>query len=132
MDNRSLCGLVGLAGPYDFLPLHSETLKIIFGPEEERPLSQPINFVEPGLPPSLLIAGSGDRVVDPANTTRLAKRLREAGNSVDAHHYPRIGHAPVIAAFAWPFRGFAPVLREVTEFVHRVTATEPVGEAVPA
>jgi len=48
MDNRSLCGLVGLSGPYDFLPLHSEKLKVIFGAADKRPLSQPINFVEAG------------------------------------------------------------------------------------
>ena len=107
-----LCGLVGLAGPYDFLPLHSETLKIIFGPEEERPtLSQPINFVEPGLPPSLLIAGSGDRVVDPGNTTRLAKRLREVGQqrrctSLSAHR-PRPGDRGVCLAVPWLRTGAA-------------------------
>ena len=71
-------------------------------------------------------------MVDPANTTRLAQRLRETGNSVDAHHYPRIGHAPVVAAFAWPFRGIAPVVREVTEFARRVTAGDRVVDRLSA
>jgi acetyl esterase/lipase len=132
MDNHSLCGLVGLSGPYDFLPLHSEKLKVIFGAVDKRQGSQPINFVEAGMPPALLIAGTGDRVVDPANTTRLGKRLREAGNTVDFHHYPLVGHAPLIAAFAWPFRAIAPVLREVTEFVRQVTAEERAGEGLSA
>jgi putative thioredoxin len=45
--DTDVAAFVGLAGPYDFLPLQSDVLKTIFGPEESRPATQPI----PGLIP---------------------------------------------------------------------------------
>ena len=53
-----LAGVIGLAGPYDFLPLRDETLKTIFGPE---PLAQtqPIAHAGGEAPPMLLLFGAG-------------------------------------------------------------------------
>ena len=39
-----LSGLIGLAGPYDFLPIESRTLRTIFG-GDNRPETQPIFFI---------------------------------------------------------------------------------------
>ena len=114
---RDLRGVVGLAGPYDFLPLQSETLKQIFGPEELRPASQPINFVTAGAPPMLLATGDADTTVLPRNTERLAARLRAAGNQVEAISYPGLGHAPLMGAFAAPLGFLAPVRRDVLRFI---------------
>ena len=41
---RDLAGMIGLAGPYDFLPLNDETLEAIFG-DGDLAHTQPINFV---------------------------------------------------------------------------------------
>jgi len=114
---RNLCGVIGLAGPYDFLPLHSETLKTIFGPEAERWRSQPINFVSSQAPPMLLLAGSGDQTVDPGNTLRLAARLRLAGVPVADELYPGVGHKALIAAFSRPLSFIAPVREAVLRFI---------------
>lgn len=127
LDPRDLSGLVGLSGPYDFLPLRSETLKTIFGPEQTRDRTQPINFASAAAPPSLLVAGAKDTVVDPGNTTRLAARLREAGAFAEARLYPGVGHGEVVGAFGKPIRGLAPVLRETVAFVSRVTAPQRVA-----
>ena len=43
--DRDICGVIGLAGPYDFLPFASPAMKAVFGPENEWPRSQPINYV---------------------------------------------------------------------------------------
>ncbi len=64
--SRDLNAMIGLAGPYDFLPLHSQTLKEIFGPEKYLAATQPINFVGLDAPPSFLATGRNDRSVDPA------------------------------------------------------------------
>ena len=56
---RSLDGFIGLAGPYDFLPLTEERYKRIF-PEAAREASQPVNFVSGDEPPMLLIHGGDD------------------------------------------------------------------------
>ena len=115
-------GWAGLAGPYDFLPLHSEVLKIIFGPEPDRWKSQPINFVEADAPPALLIAGKCDNVVDPGNVARLAQRIRERGGHPEVRMYPLTGHATLVGAFARPLRILAPVLADTSAFVARVTS----------
>jgi acetyl esterase/lipase len=114
---RDISGVIGLAGPYDFLPLHSEELKVIFGPEAERPRSQPINYVTPGAPPMLLLAGRADATLDPGNTLRLAARLRAAGDRVQDVLYPNIGHKALIAAFARPLGFLAPARKAVVRFV---------------
>ena len=80
---RDIAGLIGLAGPYDFLPLKDETLIVIFG-GANRPETQPISYVAPGAPPALLLTGDKDDVVGAGNSTRLADRLRAAGNDATA------------------------------------------------
>lgn len=115
-------GVVGLAGPYDFLPLRSPTLQAIFGPESAWPASQPVNHVAPGAPPMLLATGDADAVVLPRNTESLAARLRAADNRVRAVTYPGIGHREIIGAFAAGLRFLAPVRQDVLHFVAETTA----------
>ncbi len=117
VSSRDVCGVIGLAGPYDFLPLHSDELKTIFGPEAERPRSQPINYVSAQAPPMLLLAGRDDTTVDPGNTQRLAARLRAVGAPVQDDLYPRIGHKALIAAFARPLGFLAPAREAAVRFV---------------
>ena len=111
--------MIGLAGPYDFLPLRSEKLKTLFGPEPERPLSQPINFVTPQAPPMLLAAGAADTTVDPGNTRRLAARLRRSGATVEEQLYRGAGHRVLIGAFASPLAPLLPVRRATLRFIAR-------------
>ena len=117
VDPGDITGVVGLAGPYDFLPLRSSTLKAIFGPETDWPRSQPINYVTPAAPPMLLAAGTADDTVDPGNTARLAARLRQDGVAVDEHLYPGLGHKLLIGAFASPLLSFAPVRHDTLRFI---------------
>jgi acetyl esterase/lipase len=117
LSPRAVCGVIGLAGPYDFLPLESAELKTIFGPEAEQSRSQPINYVSPQAPPMLLLAGRDDTTVDPGNTVRLAAKLRAAGVSVQDELYPGIGHKTLIAAFARPLGFLAPAREAAVRFV---------------
>lgn len=116
MSKHDLSGVIGLAGPYDFLPLKDATLEEIF-PPELRAASQPINFVSGDEPPAFLAAGERDTTVDPGNTDRFAAKLRAAGDTVEVKHYPRIGHALLVGAIAAPLRGFAPVLDDTSAFI---------------
>jgi acetyl esterase/lipase len=79
IDPALVKGVIGLSGPYDFLPLTGPTLKAIFGPEDTWPRSQPINYVTAQAPPMLLATGTADTTVLPRNTDHLADRLRQAG-----------------------------------------------------
>lgn len=112
---RDIDALVGLAGPYDFLPIKDATLKTIFG-GTARPETQPITFVVGGEPRSLLITGPRDRTVDPGNTSRLAERLRAVGSDVQVSTPPTVGHLTIVGALAWPLRFLGPVLRDVADF----------------
>jgi len=44
VPGRDIAGLIGVSGPYDFLPLKDEILEIIFG-GANRPETQPISHV---------------------------------------------------------------------------------------
>ncbi|MEX6505271.1 alpha/beta hydrolase [Jiella sp. M17.18] len=94
-----IAGFIGLAGPYDFLPLTDERYKRIF-PKRLRAESQPVNFVSGDEPPMLLIAGKADTTVDPKNTVSLANKARVAGDKVQMTLYPGVSHIGAISAFA--------------------------------
>ena len=119
LSRADLHGVIGLAGPYDFLPLNSDELRIIFGPQDQLARTQPINFVDGQAPPMLLLAGQGDTTVKPGNTTRLAARLRSAGRFVEERLYPGIGHLELIGSIGQPLRFLAPTLRDCLAFMGR-------------
>lgn len=119
LDRRAIRGTIGLAGPYDFLPLTSSRLRAVFGQDIGADLAptQPINFAGAGAPPMLLATGEDDNVVYPRNTTRLAQKLRAAGGHVEEVLYPGVGHYAILLALARPTRGFAPVLDDAERFI---------------
>jgi acetyl esterase/lipase len=115
---RDIAGLIGLAGPYDLMPLpfRDEKLKVIFG-GTDRPETQPIFHVSPGAPPALLMTGGRDRLVEPSNSTRLAARLVAAGNAATVLTYRHVGHFVIMAAVAPFLRFLVPVLRDIDAFI---------------
>ena len=117
LAQRDICGVIGLAGPYDFLPLTEPLYQDIFGPEADWPRSQPIDYVTPQAPPMLLLAGKNDTTVDPDNTLRLAARLRAAGVPVTATLYNGIDHQELIGAFAGALTFLAPARQAALQFV---------------
>jgi acetyl esterase/lipase len=123
VPGRDLAGMIGVSGPYDFLPLRDDTLKIIFG-GANRPETQPISHVAPGAPPALLLTGGKDDVVGAGNSTRFAQRLRAAGNDATAVIYPRIGHYIIVAAIAPLIRVLVPVLRDIDAFIARTLGND--------
>ena len=116
LERSAIRAMVGLAGPYDFLPFSSETLRTLFGPEAGWPQTQPINFVDGKAPPMLLLTGSWDTTVGPGNTRRLVAKIREQGGNARAIYYRGIGHMLVIGALARPLRLVAPVLADTVKF----------------
>jgi acetyl esterase/lipase len=118
--NADIAGLIGVSGPYDFLPLREGTLKSIFGGND--PATQPISHIKPGAPPALLLTGGHDSIVEPGNTERLAARLEAAGDAATTRRYRWVGHLAIIGAFAPPLRFLAPVLRDVAGFIEKTPA----------
>jgi acetyl esterase/lipase len=114
---RDVRGVVGLAGPYDFLPLRSAELKTIFGPADQRPDTQPINHVDGKNPPLFLATDTADKVVDPGNTTRMAAKVAAAGGPVETRYYNGLSHALLMGAVGAPLRFLAPVLPDSIRFM---------------
>ncbi len=119
VSRDALAGMIGLAGPYDFLPITQPDLIPIFAPVDDGPLSQPITFADGANPPLLLRAGTADTVVRPANTESLARRIAGRGGPVDSKLYGGVGHVGLITAMAPLFQSRAPVLDDVWSFVKR-------------
>jgi acetyl esterase/lipase len=116
VDRDAVGSFIGLAGPYDFLPLDDPTLEAIFA-ADDMAATQPITFAERTAPPTLLLHGQDDDTVLPANSERLATALAAAGNRAALELYPGLGHIGLVAALAAPLRWLAPVLDDVTAFL---------------
>jgi acetyl esterase/lipase len=110
--------VVGIAGPYDFLPLRrGGFLADVFG-GTDLVETQPIAFAERPGPPVLLLHGLADRTVLPEQSERLAARRRAAGHEVRLVTYGDVGHIDIIGALLRPLRGVAPpVLGDIAAFV---------------
>lgn len=119
--------VVGLAGPYDFLPLRDRRTIAAFG-EHPRPAeTQPISFAGAGAPRLFLATGADDGTVEPRNSYALAAKLKAAGAKVELKTYPGIGHAGIVLALNTSFRDRAPVLTDVVRFAR----AQPVLAATP-
>ncbi len=117
LDPTGIRGVIGISGPYDFLPFYNEELADTFAGADNELDTQPIHYVDGDEPPLLLITGEDDHTVDPGNTRRLAARIRERGGDVSTRFYPDTGHYMIIAAIARPLHAFAPTLDDLLEFV---------------
>ena len=116
-DRMRLAGAIGLAGPYDFLPLQDATLKAVFATAPDPASTQPVTFANDAAPPILLLTGSTDRSVAPSNSAALATRLRTLGNMVETKIYPGIGHIGLLLSLTRWQRHRAPALRDIGQFV---------------
>ncbi|HUR40966.1 MAG TPA: alpha/beta hydrolase [Verrucomicrobiae bacterium] len=124
-DRDRLKGMIGLAGPYDFLPLVDADLRDMFGPPERYELSQPIAHVDGQNPPLLLLHGEDDQTVRVRNTRNLAERVHSAGGPVEAFFYPEMSHSWILATLAAPLRGRSDVLNRVGDFVRDRAVNSP-------
>lgn len=130
-DRDRLKGMIGLAGPYDFLPLTDADLRDMFGPPERYDLSQPVSFVDGRHPPLLLLHGEDDATVRVRNTRNLAAAAARAGGLVESVVYPEMSHSWIIATLAAPLRGRSDVLERVSDFIRR-NADGPASAIVPS
>ena len=132
VPERDICGVVGLAGLYDFLPGTDEEVRQVFGPKANWARAQPGNFAAAHAPGMLLLAGSADRTVDPRNTLQLAARLRAAGAGVRGELLWGISHTAIIAAIAPPLVFLAPVRERLLDFVATRDCSDSRAVVAPA
>jgi acetyl esterase/lipase len=117
-DPSLIKGVIGLAGPYDFLPLTTDSSKIALGAWPDLSETQPITYARADAPSMLLLTGDIDTVVKPRNSKILSAKIRELGGAERLQIYANVDHADIMMAIARPFRKKAPVLADVVDFIN--------------
>ena len=120
-DHASIRGFVGLAGPYDFLPLDTDSTRAAFGQWPELPETQPVSWAGAGDPPALLLHGADDTTVKPRNATSLESVLAEAGVDARVVEYPQVDHIDILIRLSRPLRSRTPVLDDLAAFARDVS-----------
>jgi len=111
-------GVIGIAGPYDFLPLTDpDYIDMFHGANNQD--AMPVNHVDGKRPPMLLATGSDDGTVLPRNSDRMAARLKAHGNDVQVIKYPGVGHVGIILSLAPGFRGKTTLRDDMLRFIQR-------------
>lgn len=115
---QQLRGWIGLAGPYDFLPIDNPDVKPVFWYPDSPPDSQPLMHVGESSLPALLIASRKDKLVDAVrNTGGLAQALHEHHIPVEEIYFDNTSHASLVVSLSRPFRSLAPTLDRVAGFI---------------
>ncbi|MGY4830323.1 alpha/beta hydrolase [Sphaerotilaceae bacterium SBD11-9] len=127
----ALAGWVGLAGPYEFLPISNPNAQPVFHHPNYPAGTQPIAYVSHSARPAFLGAAREDHLVDPQrNTAALASRLQAAGAPVALKLYDGVNHVTLVASMAWSLRWMSPVLDDVSAFITQ-TGAPPATPAPP-
>ena len=126
MSKTSLCGMIGLAGPYAAIPTDDPHMDEIF-PAALRARALPIDFLSGNEPPMLLGAGTADTDVDPRNSVRFADALRAHHDTVELKRYTGYGHDAIVDSFSPAERAKSPVLADVAAFIDAHAAPRNAG-----
>lgn len=124
VDREGVRGFVGLAGPYDFLPLDTDSTRAAFGQWHDLSETQPVTFASADDPPALLLHGSDDTTVRPRNSAALAAALSDVGVSARVVDYPAVDHIDILIRLSRPLRSRTPVLSDLVRFAREVTARD--------
>lgn len=114
MQPGDLAGVIGMSGPYDFVI--NGGYEQIFGPREQWPRAQAVNFVDGDEPPFLLVHGTGDRVVEAKDSQELADKLRNNSGKAELVWLVDAGHIAPLAAIHDPGRD-PTVMQAIEAFV---------------
>lgn len=114
----ALAGWIGLAGPYEFLPISNPQAQVVFHHPDYPPGTQPIDYVKRDAPRAFLGAARSDHLVNPVrNTEQMAERLKAAGAPVELKLYDGVDHVTLVASMAWSLRWMSSVLDDVSAFM---------------
>lgn len=123
----AVIAFMGLAGPYDFLPLTDPDLKALFGPPAGLAATQPINFARADAPPMWLGHGTADTTVLPRNSIHLTERAHALGAPATLKLYDGYGHIGIIARLAAALRSSSTILDDMSAFIASVPAKAQVA-----
>ncbi|RED12137.1 alpha/beta hydrolase [Pontivivens insulae] len=113
---EAIAGFVGIAGPYDLDTIEDWRMPQLF-PPSLRDRAQVINAVEGAAPPTLLLYGQNDDIVDPENIERFEAALRAAGQRVEARIYEDVRHLDILGVIGDRLDSPAPTQADIVRFV---------------
>lgn len=122
-----LAGFIGLAGVYAFTPddLRDKDMLAVFGRDEAAQARVlPAHFVSGGEPPMLLLQGTADREVAPANAVAFAQMLEAHHDTVTLKLYPGVSHHALLFALTRPMHNDAPTLADTLQFIREHAAAD--------
>lgn len=125
LHRRDLAGMIGVAGAYAFLPFVEDEAEIFGNNARGRYDSQPINFVDGGEPPLLLLQGEDDDEVPPSNAQAMAERAHAMGGIAILKLYPDVGHNALLLAFARGRHASTPSLTDTLVFLKATAHAAP-------
>ena len=108
-------GFSGLAGPYNFTPTRPSLVEV-FGPEENYPRMQTMNFVDGDEPQMLLLHGEKDDIVGVKNQEILVEKLNAIGNSSKAILYPKLTHISILLSITPWLQRDSSTLEDMDQF----------------
>ncbi len=118
LADDTIKGVVGLAGPYDFLPLDGESVELAFGDAPRIEQTQPVAFARGDAPPMLLATGTADTTVKPRNSKALAEALTAGGQPTKPVLFQDLSHEAIVMALSRPFERGGTVKRAILDFLH--------------
>lgn len=116
VPTASVRGLIGLAGPYAIDPFRYRSTRPIFAGLATPAPMQPLSFVTGGEPPMLLLHGSRDETVYPANSHALAAAVRTAGGEAEVVEADS-GHIELVLTLVRPLKSRTGTLERIAAFI---------------
>jgi acetyl esterase/lipase len=126
-------GLIGLSGPYAFDPTTWPSTRDIFRSAAADPdRSRPVALVKPGAPPTLLLHGAGDDIVDVSAARHLHQALTARGVEAKSVEYPGVGHVGLVLTLSRPLRWRADSLDRTIAFIRAQSILQPLQQQTVA
>jgi len=92
------------------------TMVGITGGVENFSAASPINYVRPGLPPTLILHGDADQTIPVEIARAFHRALREVGSPSELTVYPGRGHSEILFAALTEER--AQIVADIADFAH--------------
>jgi acetyl esterase/lipase len=131
VSKKEIAGLIGIAGPYDFLPSEQRRVQEVFASARDLDEAQPMIYADRSAPPVLLLHGTADRTVYPRNSERLAAKLREAGAPVRLELYPQLGHYEIMLGLSSVLGNGSRLMSDIVAFTEGRGATAALSAGSP-
>ena len=112
-----ILAMVGLSGPYDFYPFTEDDHWDLFGPEDQYPASQPVNYVRADAPPLYLLHGRDDNRVRRGHSKSLMEKQASTGGVATREVYDGMGHVDAVVSFSRIHRRNSKLIRDIQTFI---------------